>query len=79
MKRLDDYEFERIDFIKIDIEGYEFYCLEGAKNTLSKHSPVIYVEISDNYFSKVDRLLRSYGYINHSVSYNGVYGNYIYI
>lgn len=75
MKRLDDYEFERIDFIKIDVEEYEYDLLQGAKNTLNKHSPVILVEIFADYFSKVDKLLRDYGYANdYTVSTN----NYIY-
>lgn len=75
MERLDDYEFERIDFIKIDVETYEYELLKGAKKTLSKHSPVIFAEIYDDYFSKVDNLLRSYGYIN---SYS-IKDDYVYI
>lgn len=74
MKRLDDYEFERIDFIKIDVERYEHELLKGAKKTLAKHSPVIFIEIFDDCFSKVDKLLRSYGYTrSHSIKYNHVY------
>jgi hypothetical protein len=29
----------RVDFIKADIEGYERYMLEGAKETLKKFAP----------------------------------------
>lgn len=68
MKRLDDYEFERIDFIKIDVEKYEYDLLLGAKNTLCKHSPGLYIEIFDDCFSKVDKLLREYGYYGYIIS-----------
>ena len=76
MKRLDDYKFERIDFIKIDVEGFEYDLLKGAKNTLSKFSPVIYIEIFEGNFSKVDKLLRSYGYTANAHPIG--YCNYIY-
>ena len=75
MKRLDDYQFERIDFIKIDVETYEYDLLQGAKNTLTQFAPVIFVEIFDDCFSKVDKLLESYGYINSYIIFN----NYIYV
>jgi FkbM family methyltransferase len=34
----------RIDFIKIDVEGFEKYVLEGGKRTLLKHNPIIFIE-----------------------------------
>ena len=42
---LDSFE-ERVDFIKMDIEGMEDKAIEGAKNTISKHRPICYLEIS---------------------------------
>jgi len=33
----------KIDFIKIDVEGYELKVLDGAKETIKKYSPVIAV------------------------------------
>ena len=44
MWRLDGLEFERIDYIKIDCEGYELSILEGAQETIKHHKPVIVVE-----------------------------------
>ena len=44
MWRLDTLEFDRIDYIKIDCEGYELTILEGAEQTVKKHKPVIVVE-----------------------------------
>jgi len=46
---LDDFceqkEIKRLDFIKIDTDGYEFEVLKGAKKVINKFSPVIIFEI----------------------------------
>jgi hypothetical protein len=36
------------DFIKIDIEGHEFFALEGASQTLKESRPVLFIEIARN-------------------------------
>lgn len=40
-------EINTIDLIKIDIEGAELACLQGAKETLNKFKPKIIIEIQD--------------------------------
>lgn len=42
---------ERIDFIKIDVEGMEYDVLEGAKNVIAKCNPVIFFECWDEVLS----------------------------
>lgn len=37
-----------VSAIKIDVENYEFYVLEGAKETLNKYHPIIYCELWEN-------------------------------
>ena len=44
MKRLDSCMFDRIDYMKIDCEGYEMQILKGGENTIRTHQPVIVVE-----------------------------------
>jgi len=49
IKKLDDYVFEnkieKIDFVKIDVEGAEYLVLKGAKDMLKNYSPVILLEL----------------------------------
>jgi FkbM family methyltransferase len=41
---IDDLDLERCDFIKLDVEGDEFKALTGAKNTIEKFKPVMFIE-----------------------------------
>lgn len=41
---LDDLALRRCDFIKIDVEGMETEVLTGARETLRRHSPILYIE-----------------------------------
>ena len=43
-KTLDSFNFEDVDYIKIDVEGHELKVLKGAINTINKCSPLIVVE-----------------------------------
>lgn len=36
------------DFIKIDVEGFEYKVLQGAYDTLSNHKPTLFIELDDN-------------------------------
>lgn len=36
------------DFIKIDVEGFEYKVLQGAHETLSKFKPILFIELVDN-------------------------------
>lgn len=59
---LDHLKFEDISFIKIDVEGYEEYVLNGAINSISKSLPVIAVELNSLRNNEVIRLLSELGY-----------------
>lgn len=44
MDTLDSFKLPRIDFLKIDVEGYELPMLQGAEETLKRTRPVVMVE-----------------------------------
>lgn len=38
---------ERVDVVKIDVEGFELRALKGGKKTLERWKPILFIEISD--------------------------------
>lgn len=53
LKKLDALEelmnsHKRISAIKIDIENFEFFALDGGKQLIFKNKPVVYAELWDN-------------------------------
>ena len=51
MMKLDDYlqknKINKVNFIKIDVDGYEYEVLKGAEKTLKKDKPVLCLEMGD--------------------------------
>lgn len=69
MYRLDSLVFDRIDYVKIDCEGYELNILRGAERTFKTFKPVVVVEqklhedtgITENTQFGAADLLKSWG------------------
>jgi len=55
MRRLDEFAFRDVDFVKLDCEGYEEHALRGAEETLVRWWPVVCVE------QKQHKLAANYG------------------
>jgi FkbM family methyltransferase len=56
---------EKIDFIKMDIEGFEYQAIQGLKNTFAKYRPILLMEynrITRKNFNSYDSMLASFPY-----------------
>jgi len=49
MMTIDDLNLSKLDFIKIDVEGYERKVIDGAMKTIKKYKPVILMEVWENH------------------------------
>ena len=58
---LDDFEFDDVDLIKIDVEGHEANVLEGAVKTIESSKPIIIVEIEQRHIeSSIDSVIEKF-------------------
>jgi FkbM family methyltransferase len=56
IRALDQFNLERADFIKMDIEGMEIQAIQGAENTIKTHRPWMFIE----YWAVDQNALRSW-------------------
>jgi FkbM family methyltransferase len=65
-RRLDDYGFTEVGFIKIDVEGHEEAVIEGARDTIHRDKPNLLIEIEERHnpggFIRIWTRLRDWGY-----------------
>ena len=59
---VDSLELDRVDFIKIDVEGMEVNALKGALNTIEKYKPILTVEFLKSGYEPVAQFLAALGY-----------------
>lgn len=68
--RIDDLALPNCDLIALDIEGYEVEALLGAKETIRKFSPVIYVEELERSILAIRSHLSSLNYVRKETVHN---------
>ena len=49
ISRLDDFAFDKVDFIKIDVEGHEEKVIDGGWDTIVANTPMLLVELEDRH------------------------------
>jgi FkbM family methyltransferase len=62
MQSIDNLALERLDFIKLDIEGMEMEVLRGARATLERLKPIVQVEIIKSDAKELQEFLQGLGY-----------------
>ena len=64
---LDDFGFQNVSFIKIDVEGHEDRVLTGASGTLERDRPLLLVEVKEKNRRAVAGRLEALGYSCHTL------------
>ncbi|MCJ2020546.1 FkbM family methyltransferase [Methylobacterium sp. E-065] len=62
LRPLDGLSLAPFDFAKIDVEGHTEFLLKGAKQTLARFKPSLYVELWVSERPQNKQILESYGY-----------------
>jgi FkbM family methyltransferase len=61
-RAIDSFGLQRLDFIKIDVEGMELDVLAGASNVIQTFQPIMMIEIIKSDRAKIEAVLKSQGY-----------------
>lgn len=61
--RLDTFNLQDVDLIKLDVEGHEHAALDGALETIRRCRPVIVIEEKHDASKRASALLRSLGMV----------------
>jgi FkbM family methyltransferase len=59
--------FKKIDYIKCDIEGYEWVVFQELKDVLAEHQPTVQIEISSENEVNLSHLFQELGYVQYGV------------
>ena len=64
VERLDSFGLKDVKLIKMDVEFMEISVLKGARKTIDKYKPVLYIEIGHKQerYDEISEYLRSIGY-----------------
>lgn len=78
--RIDDLDLLPPHFVKIDVENCEFEVINGMKQTLLEHRPILWIEIRDSSLVRVNKLLDKLNYeiVDRRLS-DYDYSNFIYL
>lgn len=61
---IDSLDLKEVSLIHLDIEGYEYEALLGAKETINRCKPTIVLEITEKH-QEIESLMKALGYKSH--------------
>jgi FkbM family methyltransferase len=70
MVAIDSLNLQRLDFFKLDVEAMEVDVLNGAKQTIEKHKPIMLVEVLKSKPELITGFLHALGYKTFHMSLN---------
>jgi len=66
IRTLDSYNFKNVDYIKVDVEGFEYNFLQGATDTLNRCRPFVHLEMKSKNMrttkEEFKRFMKNIGY-----------------
>lgn len=62
MVNLDSLALDRLDFVKLDVEGMELEVLRGGRTLLERHHPVMMIEIIKSDRTAIEAFIQALGY-----------------
>ena len=64
LRTLDSFNIkeDRVDLLKIDVEGMDNEVLTGSEKTIKKYKPIIMIESFHDCYEKSNAILEEYGY-----------------
>jgi len=64
---IDKLSLDKLDFIKLDVQGFEFKTLKGGEKTIKNNYPLMFIEnyLESEQDKKVIELLKEWGYDNY--------------
>lgn len=75
---LQNLQVNRVDMIKIDVNGHEYEVLEGSKKTLKSFKPAIIMEVMLENRQKVFQYVKNFGYRSRILSEEKRYLNVLF-
>lgn len=74
---VDSYEYNNVDIINIDTNGYELKVLQGAKETIANCKPFIIMSLNDSllslYGNKIQEVISLLNQLNYTEVSSGIY------
>lgn len=67
MLMVDDFDYQKLDLIYLDVEGSEYLVLKGSEKSIEKHRPLIILETVN---PEIKEFLQKYNYeiVGHNIS-----------